>query len=120
MILSLDTFVLFYLYFPSTGKHNFCISCLSSSVSEGDSSKPAAKTAEPSLLLTAHKESDLWEQLCFATEQLQARDDATAIEVRSHLKLEFYHSAFCAKVTASSWVTAHLAYSSDWPSLCSQ
>lgn len=120
MILSLDTFILFHLYFPTTGKHNFCISCLSSSVSEGDSSKPATKTAEPSLLLTAHKESDLWEQLCFATEPLQARDDAMAIEVRSHLKPEFYHSAFSAKVTASPWATAHLTYSSDWPSLCSR
>lgn len=108
-----------HLYFPTTGKHNFCIGCLSSSVSQGDSRKPDSKTAEPSLL-TAHKELDLWEQLCFATEPLQARDDATAIEVRSHLKLELCHSAFSAKVTASPWATAHLTYSSDWPSLCSQ
>lgn len=119
MILSLDTFILFHLYFPTTGKHNFCIGCLSSSLSEGDISKPDTKTAEPSLL-TAHKELDLWEQLCFATEPLQAGDDATAIKERSHLKLEFYHSAFSAKVTASPRATAHLAYSSDWPSLCPQ
>lgn len=35
-----------------------------------------------------------------ATGPVQARDDAMATEVRSHLKLELYHSAFSAKVTA--------------------
>lgn len=64
MILSLDTFILFHLYFPAAGKHDFCTGCLSSSVSEGDSGKADTKTAGPSLLLTAHKESDVWEQLC--------------------------------------------------------
>lgn len=56
-----------HLYFPATGKHNFCISCLSSSVSEGDSSKPDTKTAEPSCSTQLRKNWTCGNSLCHWT-----------------------------------------------------